>query len=62
MLVYFLSVIKYLRLDNVYRTQINLGSWLEDKGLGVIERVPWLCYNMLERRIEKCVFSEGMHT
>lgn len=60
-LFFFLSVIKYPRLDNVYRKEINLDSRLEDKGLGVIGRVSRLCCNMLERRIGKCVFSEGMH-
>lgn len=38
-LLFFVTVIKYPRLDNVYREEIDWGSQLEDKGLGVIGRV-----------------------
>lgn len=41
--LFFVAIIKYLRLDNVYREDIDLGSQLKDKGLVVIGRVSWLC-------------------
>lgn len=60
-LFFFVTIIKYLKLDNVYGKKTDLGSQLKNKCLGNIARIFWLCYNMLERRKGKCVCSEGIH-